>query len=172
MSPTSSAIVRMDRAADAKRDLDTAATILKGKIATDAFDVFLSYNSKDREAVKTIGERLKEHGILPWMDISDLRPGMPWQKDLEKRIKTIKSAAVFVGKEGIGPWQDLEQEAFLRQFVKRKCPVIPVILLGCGKIPKLPVFLEGMTWVDFRKKEPNPMEQLIWGITGERSHLR
>jgi hypothetical protein len=43
-----------------------------------------------------------------------------------------------------------------------------VILEGCEGIPKLPVFLEGMMWVDFRQKEPNPMEQLIWGITGEK----
>jgi hypothetical protein len=36
------------------------------------------------------------------------------------------------------------------------------------KEPQLPIFLEGMTWVDFRKEDPNPMERLIWGITGER----
>jgi hypothetical protein len=29
-----------------------------------------------------------------------------------------------------------------------------------------------MTWVDFRKRDPDPMEQLIWGITGERRLAR
>jgi len=54
------------------------------------------------------------------------------------------------------------------QFVRRGCPVIPVILPDCDKPPELPVLLEGMTWVNFSKQMPDPMEQLIWGITGER----
>jgi hypothetical protein len=29
-----------------------------------------------------------------------------------------------------------------------------------------------MTWVDFRKADPDPMEQLIWGIAGERRIAR
>jgi len=62
-----------------------------------------------------------------------------------------------------------EQKAFLRQFVKRKCPVIPVILPGCNKVPQIPVFLGAFTWVDFRKTEPDPMGQLIWGITGKKA---
>lgn len=131
------------------------------------FEVFLCYNSEDRPVVKGIGIRLKQHGISPWFDEWELRPGLPWQQVLEEQIGKIKSAAVFVGKNGIGPWQNLEQAAFLREFVKRKCPVIPVLLEGTKKIPKLPLFLEGMTWVDFQKKKPDPFEQLIWGITGK-----
>jgi hypothetical protein len=147
-------------------------TILKDKIASGDYDVFLCYNSQDRSAVKAIDKRLKEQGILPWLDEWELRPGLPWQKALEEQIENIKAAAVFIGPDGMGPWQEREQDTFLRQFVKRECPVIPVILQGCKKAPKLPAFLEGMTWVDFRKKAPDPLDQLIWGITGERDHLR
>ena len=141
---------------------------LQGKIETGDFDVFLCHNSEDEPAVKEIGERLKEQGILPWLDEWELRPGLPWQRLLEQQIAQIKSAAVFIGQSGIGPWQQLELEAFLREFVARGCPVIPVLLPDAPKKPRLPVFLRGMTWVDFRKREPDPMEQLIWGITGER----
>ncbi|MBV9230647.1 MAG: toll/interleukin-1 receptor domain-containing protein, partial [Chloroflexi bacterium] len=77
--------------------------------------------------------------------------------------------AVFVGKNGRGPWQDMELAAFLRQFVKRQCPVIPVLLAEGEQTPELPVFLEGMTWVDFRRHDPDPMERLIWGITGKHN---
>jgi predicted phosphodiesterase len=139
------------------------------KRLTDSnFDVFLCYNSEDRSAVKRIGESLKKRGILPWMDEWESRPGLPWQRVLEEQIRQIKSAAVFIGKEGIGPWQQMELEAFLREFVDRGCPVIPVLLLDAPKKPKLPIFLKGMTWVDFRKDDPDPLERLIWGITGER----
>ena len=97
-----------------------------------------------------------------------MRPGLPWQRVLEEQIENIKCAAVFVGKKGIGPWQQAELDAFLREFASRKCPVIPVLLSNAPKKPRLPVFLKGMTWVDFRKTEPDPFGQLIWGITGER----
>ena len=119
--------------------------------------------------VKEIGEQLMERGILPWLDEWELQPGLPWQRLLEQQIAKIKSAAVFVGKNGIGPWQQQELEAFLREIVKRKRPVIPILLNDAKREPSLPIFLRGMTWVDFRLLNPDPIEQLIWGITGKRN---
>jgi TIR domain len=134
----------------------------------DDFDVFLCYNKVDRPEVRKIGERLKAEGIKPWLDEWELRPGLPWQRALEKQIEHIKSAAVFVGKDSVGPWEQMELEAFLREFVKRGCPVIPVLMANAPAAPQLPLFLQGMTWVDFRKSVPDPMFQFIWGITGKR----
>jgi len=134
----------------------------------ETFDVFLCHNDKDKPEAKRIGELLKERGIVPWLDEWQLRPGLPWQRLLEQQIPQIQAAAVFVGKDGIGPWQQMELEAFLRQFVHRGCPVIPVLLENAPEEPDLPTFLKGMTWVDFRKQDPDPMERLIWGITGKR----
>ncbi len=126
---------------------------------------------KDAPRVKEIGEKLKEHGILPWLDEWELRPGLSWQQHLEKQIRRIKSVAVFVGKDGIGPWQQKEIEGFLIKFANRNCPVIPVLLPDAPRKPRLPIFLESMTWVDFRIQDPDPMERLIWGITGDREHF-
>lgn len=141
---------------------------LQGKIATGDFDVFLCHNGKDKLKVKEIGEQLKELGILPWLDEWELRPGLPWQRILSKQIGQIKSAAVLVGANGIGPWEQMELEAFLSEFVNRGCPVIPVLLATTPKVPQLPIFLRGMTWVDFRQPGSHPMERLMWGITGKR----
>jgi hypothetical protein len=132
------------------------------------FDVFMSYHSTDRFAIGGINEALKGRGISTWFDVEQLRPGVPWQVELEHQIGLMRSAAVFFGKSGIGPWQDIEVQAFLREFVNRKCPVIPVILSGVRKAPPLPRFLSGMTWVDFRLEDPDPIEQLVWGVTGCR----
>lgn len=164
-----SPVPKMDRDVDAQREHETAAFIIQGKRAPGEFDVFLCYNSEDKTAVKEIAEHLKQQGILPWLDEWELRPGLPWQRPLEEQIEQINCAAVFVGKKGIGPWQQMEVEAFLREFVSRGCPVMPVLLPDAPRKPRLPVFLKGMTWVDFREEDPDPMEQLIWGITGKRS---
>ena len=134
----------------------------------DTFDVFMCHNSSDKAEIKKISKKLKDVGVLPWLDEWELPPGLPWQRLLEAQIEQIKSAAVFVGENGIGPWQQMEMEAFLREFVKRGCSVIPVLLPSAPAKPTLPVFLNGMTWVDFRQKNPDPMKQLIWGISGKK----
>lgn len=167
-SVPASRVQEMNIEADKQRDQEASMTSLQGKMKVGDYDVFLCHNSDDKQAVKQIGEQLKKQGILPWLDEWELRPGLPWQRSLEQQIEKIKSAAVFVGKDGIGPWQQMEIEAFLREFVNRGCPVIPVLLADAPHQPSLPPFLRGMTWVDFRKQEPEPMSRLIWGITGKR----
>lgn len=158
----------IDRAADDRRELDTAATILKGKVETKAYDVFLCYNSQDKENVKNIGIRLKKEGILPWFDEWEIKPGTDWEEVLEKQIERINSVAVFTGPDGMGPWQEREIRAFIQEFVERRCPVIPVVLPGLEGKPKLPTFLKALQFVDFRNLHPDPFEQLIWGITGKK----
>ncbi|MFL5625894.1 MAG: TIR domain-containing protein, partial [Ktedonobacteraceae bacterium] len=166
-----SVVQAMDRAADVLRDRQASSAVLQGKIETADFDVFLCHNAEDKAAVRKIGEQLKEQGILPWLDEWELAPGRPWQRLLEQQIGRIKTAAVFVGKKGLGPWQQMELDAFLREFSRRNSPVIPVLLLDAPRRPQLPPFLEGRPWVDFRKKEPDPMARLIWGITGKRATI-
>jgi hypothetical protein len=131
------------------------------------FDVFLCHNTADKPEVRTIARLLLQHGILPWLDEWDLPPGKPWQRLLEEHIGKIGSVAVFVGPDGVGPWQRHEADAFLREFNRRECAIIPVLLRGAPREPHLPLFLQGMTWVDFRVAEPDPLARLRWGITGE-----
>jgi hypothetical protein len=128
------------------------------------FDVFVCYNSLDRAPVLRIAERLVERGIRPFVDVWSLPPGESWQWWLEDHIGRIGAAAVFVGKHGIGRVQMREAYAYLREFARRGCPVIPVILPGAPRHPQLPIFLSEMTWVDFRQSDPEPLSQLAWGI--------
>ena len=88
---------------------------------------------------------------------------------LGQEMGSINSAAVFVGQSGIGPWQDTEIQDLLGQFVKRKCPVIPVVLASAKTTPELPWTLANLHWVDFRVQDPDPLRQLIWGITGKKT---
>jgi hypothetical protein len=159
-------IHRMDVIANDQRDREAAKYVIQGKRETRDFDVLFCYNHRNLAEVKTIAEQLKAEGILPWLDEWELQPGLPWQQALEQEIKQIKAAAIFLGKEGMDPTTETTVYAVLRQFLKRGCPVIPVILSNAKGLPELPPFLEGMTWVDFRKQEPSPILHLKWGITG------
>jgi TIR domain len=131
----------------------------------EKFDVFLCHNSQDKAEIRRIGRLLKAKGLRPWLDEWELPPGQRWQPLLEQQIERIGAAAVFVGPSGAGPWQQMEIDALLQEFVKRGCPVIPVILEQCEEAPELPLFLKTLTWVDFRAAEPDPLKRLIWGIT-------
>jgi len=145
--------------------------VLQRKRKAKTFDVFLCHNSADKPAVRRISQQLKEAGILPWLDVEELRPGQPWQSLLEQQINNIRAVAVCVGSAGIGPWQQMEMYGFLNAFVKRGVPMIPLLLPDAPSVPDLPVFLAQMTWVDFRSLDSDPLTRLIWGITGERPNL-
>lgn len=169
VTPVEMAAAEMTPSVAQHQALDAVALRLKGKIETGDYDVFLCHNSKDKHQVKAIGEQIKNRGLLPWLDIWEIRPGTCWQRELQKRIKTVKSAAVFIGSKGPGPWQELEVEALLGEIAKRSRPIIPVILEGRQGRPRLPAFLDMRHMVDMRQPDPEPFEQLIWGITGDRS---
>jgi hypothetical protein len=156
----------MDRAADTRRDLERAAATLRGKMATDDFDVFLCHASPDKPAAKHIGEQLKARGLLPWLDEWNLVPGRPWQDALEAVLGRIKAAAVFLGPGGRRPRQDQEIRALLDQFAQEHKPLIPVVLPGVTGEPEMPKFVKTFTWVDFRQSEPAPMERLAWESPG------
>lgn len=137
------------------------------------FDVFLSHNSKDKPAVRELAETLRSRGLKVWLDEWDLIPGRPWQDALEEIIQTVRSAAVLVGKDGLGPWEIPEMRGCLSEFVNRKLPVIPVLLNGAPDRPALPLFLKQFTWVDLRAGlTEEGLDRLQWGITGKKPTYR
>ena len=134
----------------------------------EIFDVFLCHNSEDKPVVREIAQKLSEENIKPWLDEADIRAGSFWHTAIGQQIETVKSAAVFVGQHGVGPWQNREIIALLDQFDRRGCPVIPVILASDHAKPVLPWSLAGLHCVDFRATDSHPLKRLIWGITGEK----
>ena len=131
------------------------------------FDVFLSHSSKDKPAVRQLAQSLQVRGLKVWLDEEQLVPGRPWQEALEEIIRTSCTAAVLVGKDGLGPWEIPEMRACLSEFVSRRLPVIPVLLPGAPAKPELPLFLRAFTWVDLRNGfSEDGLNRLSWGITG------
>jgi len=129
------------------------------------FDVFLSHNSKDKPAVIELASKLKDKDLKVWLDIWELLPGCLWSKTMEDIIRTTRTALVLVGKDGIGPWEDMEMCALLEEFVKRGMPVIPVVLPDCPRHSQLPIFLKQFGWVDLRDGTgDHEFQRLVRGI--------
>lgn len=143
-------------------------TLLEQKQQQEAYDIYICYAEADETEVMKVGEQLKQRGILPWFDCIDAKPGTLKRLQQEQQIEKIPATAIFVGQYAVADWQALQMYAFLEQYVERNCIVIPVLLADAPQKPKLPVYLANFEWVDFRKQVPEPIGQLIWGITGQR----
>jgi hypothetical protein len=138
------------------------------------FDVFLSYNSHDRAAVMNLAHRLRAIGIIPWIDVEQLRPSEWYQDVIQAIIPRVKVAAIIFGRHGLGRWQELELRAFISQCVERGLSLIPVLLPGVADVPAELAFTREAHFVRFveRLDESEAFNALSWGITGTRSDNR
>jgi hypothetical protein len=134
---------------------------------SESFDVFLSYNSKDKLTARQLAKDLQERGLQVWLDEEQLVPGRRWQEALEEIIQTADTAAVLIGTDGLGPWEKSEMRAFVLESVRRDLSVIPVFLPDAPTELELPLFLRAFTWVDLRGGLTDEgLDRLEWGITG------
>jgi hypothetical protein len=136
----------------------------------DAYDVFIGYNSTDRPEVLKIVQLLQARGVRTWVDELDLPPGRAFQDEIEQVLRSCRSAALFVGSDGAGPWERLEIKAVISQYVKRGLPVIPVLLDDTAADPHLPMFLREfrMVRLGLGSRIRSGLDDLIWGITGAK----
>jgi nucleotide-binding universal stress UspA family protein len=122
------------------------------RAATEDFDVFLCHNSEDKPKIERLARRLERLGIRPWFDKWHAPPGTDWFWEINRQMSNVRCAAVFIGRDGLGPWQREEIGGLLVEFVRRKSPVIPVVLRDADDPLQIPAFLQTKTWVDLRKR--------------------
>ena len=146
-----------------RRNLDIFEYLTKLN-SKDSFDVFLCHNSEDKAEIIEINELLQKLNVRTWLDVDQLSLGSIWQVELENQINEISNVAVFVGKNGLGPWQNIEVRAFLSEFIRRGCKVIPVILPNAKEIPALPIFMRQITWLDLRKDFEAGIKKLAMAV--------
>jgi len=131
---------------------------------TTRYDVFFSYNSANEREVERIAVRLRdEQGLRVFFDEWELVPGDSVIPALEQAIDQSQTVAVFLGSNGMGPWQEEERQVALAYAVKSKRRVIPVLLVGARE-QGIPGFLGTKAWVDLAEGEG--FERLVAGIAG------
>jgi len=142
------------------------------ELASQRFDVFLLYNSRDRASVERIAQRLKRAGLEPWLDCWSLTPGGEWQRELGAGLDASVACAVFVGADDLGAWESQEVAVAIdRAARQRGFRVFPVLLPGVQEPfdpNRLPHFLRTRTWVDFRRgrDDGRALQDLINAVKG------
>src|SRR5437762_6080448 len=125
-------------------------------IGPKRYHAFLSYNSQDRSAVHEMARRLKGEGLMLYLEEWELAPGGEFQLALAGALHESKTCVVFLGPNGLGPWQKQEiQLAIDKRARDEAFHVIPVLLPGTerprrGDVAHLE-FLINASWVEFLK---------------------
>ena len=136
------------------------------------YDVFLSYNHRDRAAVARIAQRLKRAGLEPFLDKWSLTPGGEWQHELGAGLDASAACAVFVGQHDLSAWELQEVAVAIdRAVTQQGFRVFPVLLPGIAEPfdpNRLPHFLRARTWVDFRRgrEDLRALQDLINAVKG------
>jgi hypothetical protein len=94
------------------------------------FDIFLSYNSRDKTAVHALAGALRTRGLRVWLDDEQVSPGVPLLPQLEAGLRASRSVAVLIGPGGLAHWQHEEIQAAFRLAAEDNRPIIPVLLPG------------------------------------------
>jgi TIR domain len=140
--------------------------------------LFISYNHKDQLFVQAIKEKLADLSYPDQEDIfydeTSLTAGDNWIKKIQEAIFTSSSYIVFIGVNGIGPFQQKEVLAAVNEQVKRKAEltIIPVILPqdGHSLSKEIPWFLADYQWVEFTNTQDNiALDKLMEGIRANDS---
>lgn len=134
------------------------------------FDVFLAHSSKDKPLIRRIYQELRTRGIQPWLDEEDIAPGSNFHAEIQSAIGQAKTAAICIGQEDLGQWQELEARAFISLFISKSARVIPVLLPGVDQIPDSQILLSQFQFVRFGETIQNQQafDRLEWGITGKK----
>ena len=116
---------------------------------SERFDAFLSHNSLDKPDVENIREKLEAAGIKIWIDRNELSGGDSLPTTLKRALQHSAACVVFIGANGVGPWQAKEIAA-ADKLKRPKRRMIPVFLPGTAR--ELPASLKEkeLLWIEFR----------------------
>jgi len=109
-------IADMDRQANQNRNKDRRDVLLRGKLHTENYDIFLAYNQADmsvHKELKKFATQLIRRGIHLWHDPKNTPPERWYEDIIEKQIPKVRSIGILIGAAGLKGW-DVEH---LIQFI-------------------------------------------------------
>ena len=124
-----------------------------------AFDVFLSYSSKDKPRVLRIAEKLKAAGLRVWLDQWTIAPGEDIYLAIEGGLETSRTQLLFLSSSALGSdWVRLERStALFRDPTNKERRFVPVLLEDC----ELPDALRRFRYIDLRSDSEAAFAELL-----------
>src|SRR5437762_11294494 len=95
-----------------------------------SYDVFLSYSSKDRTAVRSVAERLKNDGLEVWFDEWSIKAGDNIPHKIEEGLEYSRVLVLCMSTNAFGSdWATVESQTFrFRDPLNKERRFIPLRL--------------------------------------------
>ncbi|WP_053078813.1 toll/interleukin-1 receptor domain-containing protein [Bacillus wiedmannii] len=113
--------------------------------------IFLSHNSKDKEFVRRLANRLESYGVKVWVDEAEIKVGESLIKKIEMGINEMEYLGVILSQNSIkSDWVNREVDMAMNGEIQgKKVKVLPLLYKKC----EIPGFLSGKFYADFTTKK-------------------
>jgi simple sugar transport system substrate-binding protein/ribose transport system substrate-binding protein len=116
--------------------------------------LFVSYSRIDGKFVQRLADDLRAAGYTVWVDISGLRGGDDWVREIDEKIRACDAMVLTLSPDSIASeW--VRRETTLAQHLDK--PVVPVM----PRDTNLPVHLITTQFVDFRSDYDDALPKLL-----------
>ncbi|MBK6794654.1 MAG: TIR domain-containing protein [Anaerolineales bacterium] len=116
------------------------------------YDIFISYQRKDKEHVDKIASALTQSNISVFYDMTSLLPGMDWEVEIKSALTNSKGVLFCFGKDTM-KFGYVQKEIKVALDYVEKSPkdfrLIPILLPGAD-IETLPLEIKTYQWLDMR----------------------
>ncbi|MDO9300244.1 MAG: TIR domain-containing protein [Anaerolineales bacterium] len=124
-----------------------------------SYDIFISYNSKDKVTVRRLAERLRADGLHVWWDQWEIRPGDSIPLKIEQGLEQSRALVLVMSEYAFASeWVTLErQTALFRDPMNTQRRFIPMLIQNC----KFPSTIAQFKYIDYRKKTARAYKELL-----------
>jgi len=123
------------------------------------YDVFVSYNYRDKEFVYVLVKKLEEHGIRVFVDYRDFQTGAPIIKELERAIASSQYVLLVLTPAFVESSWTVFESMFVQMHdpADKQGRILPILVEDCD----IPLRLATLTHIDFRQDFEKGMTQLL-----------
>ena len=110
-----------------------------------AFDVFLSYSSKDKAAADAACGMLESAGVRAWIAPRDVRPGVEYGAAIVDAIEQCRVLVLIFSSSANNSGQILRE---VERAVSKGIPIVPVRIEGVLPTKSMEYFLGTIHWLE------------------------
>ena len=128
------------------------------------YDVFLSYSSRDKKAVRALAKRLKDDGLRVWLDDWVIQPGDPISLKIQRGLEASRILLMCMSEAYFdSEWATLEHHTLLfRDPTNAQRRFIPLLLADCAP----PDIIAQFAHIDWRTPSDESYARLLDACRG------
>jgi TIR domain len=118
----------------------------------------ISYSRQSSAAfARRLAIDLKNRHYTVWLDVLDIRPGVPWDAAVQQALETADSMVIILSKDSVASKNVMDEVSYM---LNRGKTVIPILAENCA----IPFRLDRIQYVDFRNNYEQALKDLLYTL--------